>query len=697
MFGPVRNGGIGTQFRNLAFALVEGGHEVTILFTQGERSEDGEFADWVAWYRDRGIRLVALPPTRIALAGGSLTASGQRSFETYDYLRRHDGDFDVVHAADFVGVLYFALQAKACGFGFHGTTFVTGVHSGAWWNHEGNVELPSEFPQLLRIAREIGQTELSDVVVSSSQHMLRWLSNRGVRLPEKTFVWPNAVGSDIGRASTKGQAPEPALGVAFTGRLEPRKGIHLFFAALRLLPRDLLSSMPIYLMGKETPKFDLVGAIDSLLEDCPDAREPVVLSDLNADEALQFLVDERLLAVAPSTLDNSPMMISACLDWGIPFVTTNAGGAHEMLESKSGDHAVVAARPDSIAERIEAALRVGIPRLSRSRDAESIDRGWSDWHSSLGAAGAPPSFSRPDVGDVTVCVTHHNRAVELSAALESIAAQTTRPAEVIVVDNGSTEADALAVLDSLDDRGTIGDVPVRVLRQANLYPGAARNRAVASCDTEFLLFMDDDNIAKPAMIETFLTAAFHQPDIGAFTCFYDRFWDGSDHTDRELLERVIPMGDVGAVGFVENAYGDTNSLVRRSAFEAIGGFHEVWGVGREDHSFFAQLSMSGERVMVVPRALFWYRRIESTISRRHFDKMAGPSIAAMHGASSLDRFDRLMAEYGAAIHLRGRTTPSLGRGQDAIRLERTIELVRDEMELIESELGLLRSFIDDTD
>lgn len=685
IFGPVRNGGIGTQYRNLAFALVAAGHDVTMLFTQGERSEDGTFAEWVRWYSERGIRLVALPPTPMSLAGGPLTSAGRRSFEVLEWLHEQD-PFDIVHAPDFVGLLYYPLLAKRCGLAFARTTFVTAPHSGAWWNHEGNVELADDYSQLLRIVREVRQVEMSDVVISSSQHMLRWLASHDVSLPEHSYVWPNAIGP-VARTSGEDHVVD---GIAFTGRLEPRKGLHLFLAALRHMPADVVTSVPIYLMGKRTNRFDVDSALDALVEDITGLEVPTVLTELNADEAMHFLIDRRLLAVMPSTLDNSPMMTSACLDWGVPFVTTDLGGTAEMITPESYPSSVVRGRPHELAAAILAALD-GPSRPARRRiPSAAIDDRWAAWHGSVVLPdAAPEEWTPPPTADVVVCLVHHERPDEVTEALDAMAGQTIRPKEIVLVDNGSRSEAARTTLESLAAAGEVGGIPLRVEFQPNLYPGAARNLAVASTSSEFLLFVDDDNVAKPDMLETFLRAAHHEGGAGAYTCFFDRFVDGTDYRDPENLQRVLPAGDVGAIGIIENAYGDTNSLVRRAAFEAMGGFHEIWGVGREDHSFFAQMSIGGHGVVVVPRALFWYRRAETSISRRHFDKLAGPSVAAMHGAAAFSGLDRLLVEYGAARHL---YEASVSAPQPA-SLVRTFEIVETEMGVLDREVALLRRLI----
>jgi hypothetical protein len=57
----------------------------------------------------------------------------------------------------------------------------------------------------------------------------------------------------------------------------------------------------------------------------------------------------------------------------------------------------------------------------------------------------------------------------------------------------------------------------------------------------------------------------------------------------------------------ENVFGDANALVKRSVFEQLGGFKEVYGVTCEDWELWARAVHRGFRLEVIPLPLFWYR------------------------------------------------------------------------------------------
>lgn len=97
----------------------------------------------------------------------------------------------------------------------------------------------------------------------------------------------------------------------------------------------------------------------------------------------------------------------------------------------------------------------------------------------------------PDL--VSTIIPVFNRAAMLREAVASVLAQSWRPIEIIIVDDGSTD-DTLAVAAELADR--YPDT-VRVLQQDNAGPGVARQRGLAAAHGEFVQFLDSDDLLLP--------------------------------------------------------------------------------------------------------------------------------------------------------------------------------------------------------
>jgi len=115
--------------------------------------------------------------------------------------------------------------------------------------------------------------------------------------------------------------------------------------------------------------------------------------------------------------------------------------------------------------------------------------------------------------------------------------------------------------------------------------------------------MDDDNVALPFELSTFVKAAHHSgADI--LTCFMDCF-RGAVSSAPEF--RRLFLGGPWSAGIFHNCFGDANALVRREVFLDISGFTEDYGVTHEDWELFARAATTGARLEVVPEVLFRYR------------------------------------------------------------------------------------------
>ncbi|MHC4591608.1 MAG: glycosyltransferase, partial [Planctomycetota bacterium] len=107
--GPHRCGGIGTHYTTLAQTLSRAGHDVTVLYARGERSDDLAIEHWVAHYREQGIDLVPLPAPGVCLRAAPGVA---RSYAVCLWLRNRAEPFDVIHFPERCGLGYHALLAK---------------------------------------------------------------------------------------------------------------------------------------------------------------------------------------------------------------------------------------------------------------------------------------------------------------------------------------------------------------------------------------------------------------------------------------------------------------------------------------------------------------------------------------------------------------------------------------------------------
>jgi glycosyltransferase involved in cell wall biosynthesis len=202
---------------------------------------------------------------------------------------------------------------------------------------------------------------------------------------------------------------------------------------------------------------------------------------------------------------------------------------------------------------------------------------------------------------VTVCIPYYEEPQFLAEALRSLEQQTSGDFTVVVVDDGShteeaTEAFAICATRYAERGWTF-------LRQDNQSAGAARNRAAEVSATEFLLFLDADDIAMPTMVERFLRAALLTGDDVLVAPNYG-FHDDPEGTCTVLYD---PPGNslIGSMG--DDMHGGSCIFVRREAFQQLGGFTVVRGVGFEDYEFHVRANLLNLRWDVLPEFIYRYR------------------------------------------------------------------------------------------
>ncbi|HEX8410281.1 MAG TPA: glycosyltransferase family 2 protein [Thermoanaerobaculia bacterium] len=215
---------------------------------------------------------------------------------------------------------------------------------------------------------------------------------------------------------------------------------------------------------------------------------------------------------------------------------------------------------------------------------------------------------------VTTIVPVYNRPAMLREALDSVLAQTHRPVEVIVVDDGSTD-DTGAVADALAREH---DGIVRVVHIANGGPGAAREAGRQLARGEFIQHLDSDDLLLPRKFELQLAALRDAPECGAA---YG--WTRLRHADG----RVEPApwkrsGEQLATMFpamLASRWWDTpNPLYRASVIAAAG----PWTPLRieEDWEYDCRIAAQGVRLAYVPD---WVCEV-----RRHDAHTSGHATAA---------------------------------------------------------------------
>lgn len=622
--GPIRNGGVGTACTALAQELAKVGHRVTLFYTSNFY-ENGNAQTWIDFYKTFGIAFVPLeakvqPPPHL---NPTIYESdpAERSYRVYAWLR--DQEFDVIHFPDYIGLGYFTALAKSQGLHFQNTVICTTAHAPTMWARLSNASMINDLPIVLRDRMERGLVAASDVLISPSRYMIDWMAERDWTLPKHQLVLPNLMPTDkleaaaVPRADGKPPAARKVDEIVFFGRIEPRKGLLIFCDAIDRMAKDLTADTKITFLGK-TREGEYGKELLSQRFRKWQARWQVI-DDLNTFQARDYLLGEGRLAVIPSLADNSPYTVLECLTWGVPFIASRVGGVAELVHPEDCDRILFKPTPNDLAQRLRSVLSKGIipGRMSFGHDQNLA--AYLDLHEGLLAEIADANKPRKQAKLVaepkapeplaSVALLHFERPVDLPKAVASLQRQTYKNLEVVLVDNGTSSSAGTETLKALEP--VFAERNWKILRlDQNMYEPYARNQAAAAARGKYVLFMDDDNVAKEKEVETFVRVA-EKTGTQVLTCFLDHFDTPDPPADEsQALKRFIPIGDAGPVGLIYNGYGDVNCFAEREAFLRIGGFVEDGCFNHaEDWRFLARAYAAGLSMSVVPEALAWYRTV----------------------------------------------------------------------------------------
>jgi glycosyltransferase involved in cell wall biosynthesis len=191
---------------------------------------------------------------------------------------------------------------------------------------------------------------------------------------------------------------------------------------------------------------------------------------------------------------------------------------------------------------------------------------------------------------VSVIVPVYNCAGFVREAIASVLDNDYEPLEVIVVDDGSTD-DTVAALSAFGER-------IRVLRQVNAGPAAARNHAIRESRGEWLAFIDGDDLWLPGHPAHLLSYVAQHPDTRIIYGSWMYWRADADGTYPPLQKPALPSEpelDPDASGWLyakllfDSAIHIIASLVHRSVYDAVGGFDEGLRTG-SDYDFWLKAS-----------------------------------------------------------------------------------------------------------
>ena len=277
----------------------------------------------------------------------------------------------------------------------------------------------------------------------------------------------------------------------------------------------------------------------------------------------------------------------------------------------------------------------------------------------------------PESGLASVILPVYNRALFVAQAIESVFAQTYRPIELIVVNDGST-----------DDTGEVcarlakmSPFPVRVVTEENRGPGLARESGRRLARGEFIQYLDSDDLLDPRKIATQVAALMARPGAGIAYCMTREYVVGTDQgkdparRTGEAFDRLFPVLLSG------RCWHTITPLYRRWVTDAIGPWSDL--IQEEDLEYDSRAASIGVELTWCPEFLADHRHHEGP--RAGGSSLLDPSrmrariesrrrVLARAEQAGVDPTDVHRRRYGRELFLLSRQCAAVGMVAEAREL-----------------------------
>jgi glycosyltransferase involved in cell wall biosynthesis len=198
---------------------------------------------------------------------------------------------------------------------------------------------------------------------------------------------------------------------------------------------------------------------------------------------------------------------------------------------------------------------------------------------------------------VSVLMTAYNREKYIGEAIESVLASTYSNFELVIVDDASSDRTV-----EIAKRYAARDGRIKLhVNERNLGQFANRNLAARLSTGKYLKYLDSDDLLYPTGLDVLVSMMERFPDAGYGLCSLIQ-------DDRRVYPFLLAPEQAYERHFIEKVQlfhkAPLSSIIKRSAYDAVGGFTNPHGEG--DYEMWLQLSLQ-HRVLLMPDGVVWYR------------------------------------------------------------------------------------------
>ena len=625
-------GGIARYVDNFARLFAAAGHKVLVI-AHGEEELEREvvpgYREFLFVPRHRYLNQPAESQNPTEHPAYPYQIMDYRSAMAYQYAEvvrkrvESEGPPDIIECQDYNAIGYFVLQEKLVNPGYLAKTpILAHLHTPdfltALWNREPRYGIPGYWIGRMERAFILG----ADARLCPSRYLVPVL-REAMEEPDlavTSIPLPSGDYPEVAKGD-EGESPDPEL--VYFGRLEPRKGVGEWLAACEqcwrvgLRFRVRLIGGSVYFHPTGEPYGDL---LRRRYRHRIESGELLLEETLPHEDVLRR-VGNATAVVIPSLVENFPNTCLEAMALGKTVLASKQGGQAEMIgadvrcgllfdweQEGSCESALQRVLALDSNTRHEIGMRAR-DRIQQLCDPERILELRVRHFQEVIAATTTrtlfpfpnrelrsgPMASRVNTPRVSAIIPHYNLGAYVGETIDSLRSSAQPPDEILLIDDGSTDPDSLAKLESLERE----EIPtLRILRKPNEGLSRTRNYGAEQASGDFLLFVDADDCVEPGFLGK-ATSVLQQYRNVHYVSGWARFFDQNHgmwiswNTDLPYLlahNLLIPV-----------------CMVRRSSFLAYGRNKAKIEYGLEDYEGWISMAEAGCGGVSIPQPMVRYR------------------------------------------------------------------------------------------
>lgn len=619
-YPPFFGGGIGTYCAITSSMLADAGHEVLVFVN------DVSVSDIKIDQKSPLLRVIHFNPIRTASSDflGHVTNISYEFANIVKYFIEKEGRPDVIEAQEYLGIAYYLLQFKYLLYDWcKEVPVVVTMHSPSFLYMEYNHVPEYKYPNYWICEMERFCLQAADLVISPSKFMLDELKKRFELNNKSVKIIPNPFSSE--KFITQNHISSGHSGeIVFYGKLTVQKGAFYVLKYFKELWENGFSKA-LYLLGgddivyhpEEKSMGDIIRKkykkhIDQGLLKLEGKIKPTNIAER---------LSKAEVVIIPSANDNLPYAVFEMMALGKILLVSKQGGQSEIIEDGQDGFLFDHNQPESFSIQLKKILALtdterkaisqnAIEKVISAYDPKKIyEKKYEEIEKMISSKTPANQFpfvrsikqltgrlgAEEKKGLLSIVIPYYNMGMFVDETIQSISLAEYDLIEIIIVNDGSTDAASLEKLNQYRQKKNI-----RVIDTQNKGLAHARNLGAEIAEGEFLAFLDADDK---------VDFSYYFKAIKVLKSYSNLHFAGSWTKYFERSEKCWPtFNPEPPVILYHNTINSSSLVYKRSSFLSFGkNDTNMIFQGMEDYESVISLTAAGYRGVVFPETLFYYR------------------------------------------------------------------------------------------